>query len=306
MRSSAYLFSIGTPTLGRSAALLRCLASVADQAGVEVEHVVQEKAVAGRPPATGSAGQQNNQTMKRPTHESTDSPRRRRHWFSEDDTGIYDALNRGFARATGELCGWLNDDEQYLPDALARVAQAAAENPAAEIFFGGAVVVNAEGQPLAWRRTAHLRFACVAAAHLYTLSCALFFRRRLWERLGGFDAGLRIVGDEDFIGRALRAGASAQPVPGFLGSYTVHPGQISAGVEAARRELAILKRRWPPWTQRLIPVLKAWRRLEDAAHGWWPGRSLTLDCALYRGDDLTRRVTVQARCNGRWPGPVWE
>jgi GT2 family glycosyltransferase len=293
--SGCYMkISVVTPAHQRSPRLLRCLASVADQRGVDVEHIVQEKRAAlmagpDEPAAPAPAA----------------GPAYRRSWFTESDSGLYDALNRGFSRATGEMLGWLNDDEQYLPGALERVVRTAAEHPEADIFFGGAVVVDEACRPLAWHRTARLRFSYVAAAHLYTLSCALFFRRRLWDRLGGFDAGLRIVGDEAFIGRALQAGARAQPVPGFLGAYSLHPEQLSAGVPAARREHAELKKRWPGWTRRLAFALKACRRLEDAAHGWWPGRGVLLDCALYQGDDTTQRSARQARCTGRWPGPVW-
>ena len=42
--------------------------------------------------------------------------------FLEPDQGMYDALNKGLARAEGELWAWLNSDEQYLPGTLARVA----------------------------------------------------------------------------------------------------------------------------------------------------------------------------------------
>ena len=356
-------FSIVTATTEHTPRLLRCLASVADQAVIAggddgcqppepllVEHIVQEKAAGqagGRRPADGGqrtddgrqttddrrqmteVGSPENKNPHPPLAPRIDPPRRTLagrppaqlrwarprlappdgsslRWFVEPDTGLYDALNHGFARATGEIYAWLNDDEQYLPDALARVARTAAAHPEADIFFGGAILMDEQYRPLAWRRTTRLSFARVAATHLYTLSCAIFFRRRLWDRLGGFDAGLRIVGDEEFIGRALRSGARAQPIPAFLGAYTVRPGQLSAGVDAARQEHAELKKRWPGWTQRFAPMLKACRRLEDAAHGWWPDRRLPLDCALYRDADITRRVAGQARCTGRWPGPVWD
>ena len=224
---------------------------------------------------------------------------------SSQTKGLYAALNQGMTVAIGEWIGWLNDDEQYLPGALARVAQMAAAHPAADIFFGGAVVIDEAGRALAWRRPTRLRFAYVAATQLYALSCAFFFRRRLWERLGGFDPGLQIVGDEDFIGRALRVGARTCLMPALLGAYTVHPQQISARVADARRELALLKRRWPRWTQTFASVFKIGRRLEDAAHGWWPDRQLELNYALYQGDDTQCRVSFKARCNGRWPGPIW-
>ena len=41
------------------------------------------------------------------------------HWISESDDGLCDALNMGFDRASGDLIGWLNVDEQYQPGILA-------------------------------------------------------------------------------------------------------------------------------------------------------------------------------------------
>jgi glycosyltransferase involved in cell wall biosynthesis len=51
------------------------------------------------------------------------------HWVSEPDQGQYHALQKGFSRATGELLGWLNSDDAYLPGALVTVGEAYQEHP---------------------------------------------------------------------------------------------------------------------------------------------------------------------------------
>jgi len=51
------------------------------------------------------------------------------YWVSEPDRGQAHAINKGFARATGDLLGWLNSDDLYLPGALSAVAEAYADNP---------------------------------------------------------------------------------------------------------------------------------------------------------------------------------
>jgi len=55
---------------------------------------------------------------------------------SEKDTGPAEALNKGFSRATGDLIGWLNSDDQYQPGALAKAAAAARAHPPKSFFFG--------------------------------------------------------------------------------------------------------------------------------------------------------------------------
>src|SRR3954447_20687666 len=53
-------------------------------------------------------------------------------WTSEPDKGQYDAINKGFARATGEIMGWINSDDQYLPWTLATVARIFSQFPEVE------------------------------------------------------------------------------------------------------------------------------------------------------------------------------
>ena len=91
-------FSIITPSFRNSNWLKLCIASVADQQGVTFEHIVQDSC-------------------------SDDGTRdwlpqdRRVKAFIEKDQGMYDAVNRGFKRAQGDIVAYLNCDEQYLPGA---------------------------------------------------------------------------------------------------------------------------------------------------------------------------------------------
>src|SRR5690348_16281526 len=94
-------FSIITPSFRNSDWLKLCIASVADQ-GVTAEHIVQD---------AGSDDGTQEWLLK-------DARVRA---FAEKDGGMYDAVNRGLRRATGEILAYLNCDEQYLPGALSTV-----------------------------------------------------------------------------------------------------------------------------------------------------------------------------------------
>ena len=102
--------SIVTPSFRHSDWLRLCVASVADQAGVEVEHIVQD--------AQSDDG----------TQEWLAQDRRVRAYF-EKDQGMYDAINRGWRRATGEILAYLNCDEQYLPGGLRAVEEFFRQQP---------------------------------------------------------------------------------------------------------------------------------------------------------------------------------
>src|SRR5665647_3272917 len=95
-------FSIITPSFRNSEWLKLCIASVADQSGVELEHIVQDSC-------------SDDGTQDWLPHDP------RVQAFIEKDGGMYDAVNRGYRRATGDILAYLNCDEQYLPDALAAV-----------------------------------------------------------------------------------------------------------------------------------------------------------------------------------------
>ena len=96
-------FSIITPSFRNSQWLKLCIASVADQPGVELEHIVQDSC-------------SDDGTQDWLPHD----PRVKA--FIEKDGGMYDAVNRGYRRATGDILAYLNCDEQYLPGALEIVA----------------------------------------------------------------------------------------------------------------------------------------------------------------------------------------
>jgi glycosyltransferase involved in cell wall biosynthesis len=89
---------------------------VADQ-GVDVEHIVQD-------------GGSDDGTREWAAADS------RIKFFMEKDAGMYDAINRGWRRATGEILSYLNCDEQYLPGALARAGHFFSAHPEVDMVFG--------------------------------------------------------------------------------------------------------------------------------------------------------------------------
>ncbi|MFB1490933.1 MULTISPECIES: glycosyltransferase family 2 protein [unclassified Thiocapsa] len=123
---------------------------------------------------------------------------------SEPDGGIYDALNKGLARSTGEVVGLLHADDVYADaEVLARVAGAFAD-PAVEAVYGDLVYVAREdtGRVIRdWRsgtfRPARLRRGWMPPHP------TLYLRRALYARFGVFDTRYRIAADYDLMLRML-------------------------------------------------------------------------------------------------------
>ena len=97
--------------------------------------------------------------------------------FSEKDAGMYDAINRGLARSTGEICAWLNSDEQYLSETLSKVAEIFQQQTKLDILLGDAILLNSSLEPICYRRIMVPGLWHTRLDHLHSLSCAMFFRK---------------------------------------------------------------------------------------------------------------------------------
>jgi len=243
-------FSIITPSFRSADWLKLCIASVADQPGVEVEHIVQDSCsddgtkewLAGDPRVQA---------------------------FIEKDRGMYDAINRGLRRATGEILAYLNCDEQYLPGALARVADFFARHPEIEVLFGDAILVDDRGAPLSYRRMVLPQRAHVQLIHLNTLTCSTFFRRSILERGHFFDLRWKVIGDAAWVDGLLRAHVPMALLPEPLAAFTFTGANLGASPAAAPEMRAL---RGAAWKAILKPALslhhrfRKWRAGAYAPH----------------------------------------
>lgn len=234
-------FSIVTPSFGQSQWLRLCVASVADQ-GVEHEHIVQD---------AGST----DDTLDWLT---TDS---RVKAFVEQDNGMYDGINRGLRRATGDVLAYLNCDEQYLPGALPAVAAYFDAHPAVNVAFGYTLIVDEAGEFLCQRKTLTPLPWHTQVAHLTTLTAATFFRRRVIESGHLFNPEYRCAGDAEWMVRLLRAG-TPMGVVGCNTSVFTHTGGNLSRTTRMKEELHRLAGRAPAPARRLrwLVLLHHWLR----------------------------------------------
>ena len=272
-------FSIITAARGTSQPLQRCLASVGDQCDAPVEHIVVYKE---QSPAEATLAGSHRILVQAP-----------------QAVGLYGALNQGLDAAQGELLAWLNDDEQYLPGTLTFVRHYFDEHPDVDMVFGDFLVVDEGGRLRAFRKGCAPRWPYILSAHLYVFSCALFFRRRVWESGLRFAAAFQSAGDMDFVARALRAGFRAAHVPRYFSTFTWTGDNMSSSA-AARSEERRIRGAAPAWVRWLRGPLNLARLLEKAGSGAyrqvWP---LTYELYL---DDLTRRTPLSAPSTSwRWP-----
>ena len=261
-------FSIVTPSFRNSAWLKLCIASVADQ-DIAHEHIVQD--------SCSDDGTQ--EWLPRETRVTA---------VIEKDRGMYDAVNRGFRRAGGELLAYINCDEQYLPGALRRVSEFFDRNPAVDVVFGDCVVVDGQGEYLCERRALiPQRLHTVVGRNLSFLTAATFLRRRVIEQHQlFFDPQLRDVGDLEWTTRLLRAGLRLATLGEFTSAFTETGANMNLGANA-RRETEAFFAAAPAWARAAAPLFVAHFRLRRWRAGHY--RCHPHDYAIYTTASPDRR-----------------
>jgi glycosyltransferase involved in cell wall biosynthesis len=195
-------------------------------------------------------------------------------WQWESDCGQSDAINRGFVRATGDLVGWLNADDYYLPSGLEAIARAAAAHPEADVIHGDCVFVDGRGI-IAHSKVEHefdpdilFYFGC------YIPSTATFFRRRVVENGYLLDCDFRVCMDFEYFVRLAGAGFKFHYVPQFIAAFRWHDSNVSLqNVERRAYERLEVQRRHgsrvrsPMQMELLRQGLRAKRVLRKIASG---------------------------------------
>lgn len=157
-------------------------------------------------------------------------------WTSEKDGGQADAINKGLARSTGQVLGWLNSDDLLLPGALRRIGETFAARPRVQAVCGWRELIDADGRPVS-----SLAFPQPTPAVLRRRPIlpqeTVYWRRELGERLGPLDASLRFSMDLEYWLRMLEAGVVPRLIRAFQGVFRWHPEQKSANLlDVARAE----------------------------------------------------------------------
>ena len=238
--------SVITPSLNQARYLAECLDSVrtaaADGAPHEVEHIVIDG---------GS------------TDATVDILRTRTdiRWVSEKDSGQSHAINKGLSMAGGDILAYLCADDLYEPGAVRTVMQAFAEDPGADLVYADFYFL--EGDSGRKRRKSAQSFL---PGHLHNRNPlgqpAVWWRRRVYERFGGFDESLHFCMDHEYW---LRLGTHVHwhYLPEALAVSRLHTdAKTSRQLPAMWRETArMLTRdgwRFKPWWDAF--AMAAWGR----------------------------------------------
>ena len=178
-------------------------------------------------------------------------------WVSEKDRGQSHAINKGFARATGEIVNWLCSDDVLLPGALARIATAFAENPEADVVVGSSKITYPDP-----RRN---RLGIASPLSVELLPCtnkipqpACFYRRSLLKRSPPLDEALHYTMDLELWAHFVASGARWHFIPDVVAEMRFSEANKTAagGVKITREIETVYKR----YVKERVP-LTFWHRL---------------------------------------------
>ena len=272
-------FSIVTPSFRNSAWLKLCVASVADQQGVEFEHIVQD--------SCSDDGTQDWLPQDR-----------RVKAFIEKDAGMYDAVNRGYRRATGDILAYLNCDEQYLPGALATVREFFAAHPQVEVVLAGSFITDGAGKYVCHRHalTPHPQGVWFRSM---VLTSSIFIRRKVIHERGlFFDTKWRDLGDFHWV-LALMNQQVPMAVCDTFTSVFADTGENMNLKPNAIREKTETDAMIPGWVKLLKPLWIVNHRVRRLRAGHFNLAATSF--AIYTRQSPERRVTVDVSK----PTAVW-
>jgi glycosyltransferase involved in cell wall biosynthesis len=166
------------------------------------------------------------------------------HWESVPDDGQTHALIKGFKRCTGDVLGWLCSDDLLLPGALRTVGEFFRSHPRIGAVYGDALWIDADGRFLRPKKEIGFNRFVMLHDHNYVPQPSMFWRRSVYERVGGLDPRFELAMDADLWERFSSVTRIAH-IPAFLSCMRFYPSQKTRARRAdAQREDAIIRARF--------------------------------------------------------------
>lgn len=142
-------------------------------------------------------------------------------WVSEPDAGHADAVNKGFAHTSGEIMGWINSSDLYLPWTLRVVGEVFAGHPEVDWITGVPCIAGSDGVLRSTGPSNVNRYDFLSRDRVRIQQESTFWRRRLWNAVGGLDSSLRYAADIDLWSRFFLR-AELYSVSCALAAFRVH------------------------------------------------------------------------------------
>ena len=198
------LVSIVTPSYNQASFLEQTIQSVLEQEYPRIEYIVVD----------GASTDNSFEIIKKYND-------RLAYWISEKDSGQAEAINKGFARARGEILGWLNSDDYYLPETISAVVKCFEEYPEVVMVYGDMLAVDGDGQTINIQKYKQLSLQDLLCFQIIGQP-SVFFRRSAIEKTGWLDTSFHFMLDHHLWIRLAQQGQILH-VPQVWSAARYHP-----------------------------------------------------------------------------------
>jgi len=142
-------------------------------------------------------------------------------WISEKDNGQSEAINKGLNIAKGDIIGWINSDDTYLPGAVNKVVEIFKKNPEIDWLYGDAYWINKKDEIIGVYKSHNFSFEKLICQGMFIPQPTIFLRKTLLQKTGSLDETLSTTMDYDFCIR-LGLFGKCKYIPAFLATRRIH------------------------------------------------------------------------------------
>jgi len=238
------LLSVVTISYNQGQYLRECIESVLSQGGCEYEYIIVDPgSTDGSREIITSYGGGVSQTIFEP------------------DEGPAEGLNKGFARATGDIFCYLNADDRLLPGAFQKVSGYFESHPEVDVVLGNGYQISATGERVRPLESDPWNLKHFALGARTAIQQATFFRRSAYERTTGFNVENKTCWDGELLVDMALTGARFGKIEARLGEFRIHKDSISGSgrlVERYRKDRARLRAKVMGGAAPSSDILSAW------------------------------------------------
>lgn len=205
--------------------------------------------------------------------------------ISEPDRGIYDAINKGLSRCTGDLIGILGSDDRYVPGAFARIWQASTVHKA-DLYAGATRMVSPDGSTTLRTDEPYGLNALVSGIPFG--HNAMFATPAAYTRVGPYDLKYRICADSHWVHRAVRLGLACHTIADVVVEFALTGTSSRNDEEIMAETFETIAENFPGLGR------DAAKTLLYAARGWGPSEPVASILEARPGDALLRQAVEAA------------
>jgi glycosyltransferase involved in cell wall biosynthesis len=251
MASSQLRVSVVTPVLNGQKYIRGTIESVLTQDGADIEYIVVDGGSTDRTLAIVREYEDQIALV-----------------LSEPDSGMYNAINKGFARASGDIFCYLNSDDIYPPGTIRKVVNCFAEGEI-DLCFGDCIYVDSDDREQYRYEGVDLPYGWIARlGRIPFAQPTAFWTRSVFNNVGGFDESYRYVADTKFLLECLgRAGTRRRHIADYLARFRLHADGFTSKAAAEMKEehRRVLKELGirPGMSRLVVETVVKWKNLKN-------------------------------------------